>query len=84
MYFAKGRTLLLTPSCPKRQLKNSQKCHYENHTTSSYIWKTAKPHQVKNNMLLIHAFLYNNINTIFGVVFYTNQHFELDTYIEVW
>lgn len=65
MYFAKGRALPLTPSCPKRQLKIS---HYENHTSSSSIWKTAKPHQVKNNMLLIHSFLYN-INTILELDF---------------
>lgn len=68
MYFAKGRALPLTPSCPTRQLKISQRCPYENHTSSSSIWKTAKPHQVKNNMLLIHTFLYN-INTILDLDF---------------
>lgn len=67
----------------QREAQDNQRCHCENHTSSSYIWKTAKP-QVKNNVLLDHTFPYNNINTIFRVRFYTNQHFELDTYIRVW
>lgn len=65
MYFAKGRTLPLTPSCLKIQSKVS----FENHTNSSCIWKTAKPYQVKTNLLLIHPFPHNYINTIFGVRF---------------
>lgn len=59
-------TLPLTPSCPKRQLKISQRCNCESQQ-QLYLENSKAPHQVENNVLLIHfsSFLYNIINSVF-------------------